>query len=391
MASFFLLTVCFIQLCKLKEVDMERKTQSVTTTSSQVIASTVVDQKTLQNLTTLNVDDKIKVGEDEIQRILKDPETYAKDLQETIAADVAIMRSKTIQIAGKESEALQRNLDELLTTLDNIKHSNDPWFKQAFRKWFGVFKKTVEGPASPQEIVEKIKEDLLLHRKNVEEVTIDLIQFVENAKIADQKLEKSIHALTIAEQRASQVLENIPKDSPQRMIAESKLHAIRTRLQDLHTTKGVVNQAELTALQIIETNRKLIDAVDRTLHVGMIALQVSLAITASLDQQQKAIEAVAATREFTNRLIENNARLLKEQTRKTGELYKQAPVDPKRLEKALKDIVSAQEQLKKIKKEALQLSKQNIEILETLGKKIDHYKGPMRESVLGNNDEITME
>ncbi len=198
-----------------------------------------------------------------------------------------------------------------------------------------------------------------------EQLKRDNITLIEDQKFmreATKKLEKSIKAAQVIDEKLQYKLDReLTTDDPKyKFIADELLYPLRQRIMDLQQQLAVNQQGVLAIEIIIRNNKELMRGVDRALNVTINALQVAVTVALALANQKIVLDKINAINQTTSNLIQSTAQRLKTQG---AEIHKQASssmLDIEALKSSFKDINDALEDISKFRQESLPKMAQTI-------------------------------
>lgn len=154
------------------------------------------------------------------------------------------------------------------------------------------------------------------------------------------------------------------------------LHDIAVRVQDLHTMQEVHTQYFVSIELTRQNNRRLGQAVDRTVSLAANVVTVGLAVQAALVRQRNVKEATERTREFLGEMVTRNAAAIREQTEAIGDLYNDPVIAMDKLEQAHRDLVAALDTASQMREQGITTARTNISQLKVLTAELsEHVQG----------------
>jgi len=303
-------------------------------------------------------------------------ETKVKDL---------LKNDKTKEVV-KKLEELKKQLQ--LISPDHIQQKNLPKPIRAILPSF--VQNLLETPI--EKALEKIKENYETVENAVKDIERylylsrdNLLMDIEELKLFKQKLEDFTSKVDkkIAEARKQlEKLESKKKKLEEKALTgkdvskeiletDSKLFRISQELQDLETIKHAIGQGIISVHQIIDTNSALVNAIERTIKVSKITINIGIIIRQAIANQSEAVRAVKNTQKFASDLLLENAKAIKSQTNDIKELYTQPVLALDKVKKAYETLISAMEEFENIKKQGYKIAKENITKLEEMNKKLE--------------------
>lgn len=151
------------------------------------------------------------------------------------------------------------------------------------------------------------------------------------------------------------------------------LFAVRQRRMDVKTQTAVTIQAYMSMGVIRQNNNELIKGVDRSKNTTMVALRTAVIVASAIDDQKLVLDTLDAIDKTTNSLIENNAKLLQQNSTRIQQRAVQSGVKPETLQKAFDSITSVMDSMDTFQLEANKAFEQTIATLDAQQKKIQPY------------------
>lgn len=215
----------------------------------------------------------------------------------------------------------------------------------------------------------------LLERDNVE-----LRKLYEDVEVQQRLIRRAAYVgeLLIAEMTA---LVDETTDGLERDRYQSALHDVAMRVVDLRTMEEVHVQYFVSIELTRQNNKRLAQAVERTVTLATNVVTVGLAIQAALVRQKRVMEATQRTRKYIGELIEANAATIKRHTEEIGDLYNQPVVAMDVLARAHDDLMSALDTASRLREEGIAAAHQHISTLKTMTPGLaDRVDGLVQES-----------
>ncbi len=147
------------------------------------------------------------------------------------------------------------------------------------------------------------------------------------------------------------------------------------KITDFQQRIAVNEQAVLAIQTIIKNNAELAGSVNRAKDVTVNALGVSIMIVQSLNQQKKVIDSVNTVNKQTSDLIKFTANTLKTQGVEIQKQASSAMLDSQSLEAAFNDCLSAFNDIKNFRVEAVKKLESEINTFNGLLSNIDKAQG----------------
>jgi uncharacterized protein YaaN involved in tellurite resistance len=143
------------------------------------------------------------------------------------------------------------------------------------------------------------------------------------------------------------------------------------RAQDLRTMLEVHAQYFVSIELTRQNNRRLGQAVDRTVALATNVVTVGLAIQMALIHQQNVKEATERTREFLGDLIVANAEAIKRHTDEIGDLYNNPVIAIDKVQQAHAELLGALDAASRLREEGIATARENIGVLTKLTEETD--------------------
>jgi uncharacterized protein YaaN involved in tellurite resistance len=306
-------------------------------------------------------------------------------------AQEAINRVSESMLQGVKSEELGyagESLNSLVTTLRGFDIDElDPTKKQGFfSKIFGFASPVQRFLSKYDEVkvqIDKIVDDLeekksklltditaleRLYKANFEFIK-DLDQYIAAGVYKLKELNKELKELE-KEAKGSAKLEKKLGVRDKRAL----VMALEARVHDLKLSRVVALQS-LPSIRLIQDNNKtLVEKINSTLVNTLPLWKNQLAQAVAIFRSKKASESIKAANDFTNELLEENAKKLKEATKEITEQANRGVFDIESIKKANQTLIEsineslditfkAKETRRKVEEELQQIEKQLHEAL----------------------------
>jgi len=323
------------------------------------------------------VKDSIELLEEEVK---KEGIELHKDLDEAKQAKIEILadeikdRHSVIFFGARAQEAINRvsesmlqgvkskdlgyageNLNQLVTTLKGFDIDElDPTKKQGFfSKIFGFASPVQRFLSKYDEVrvqIDKIVDDLE-EKKSKLLTDITALERLYKAnyefiKDLDQYIAAGVYKLKVLNEELKE-LEKEAQGSPK---LEKKLGvrdkralitALEARVHDLKLSRVVALQS-LPSIRLIQDNNKtLVEKINSTLVNTLPLWKNQLAQAVTIFRSKKASESIKAANDFTNELLEENAKKLKEATKEITEQANRGVFDIESIKKANKTLIES--------------------------------------------------
>lgn len=140
------------------------------------------------------------------------------------------------------------------------------------------------------------------------------------------------------------------------------LFPLKQKIMDFQQQILVHTQGEIAIRTLINNNKELANSVDRTKSVTLNALNVAIIVAQGLEQQQRVLKAVQDINAQTSNLIAHTSEKLKEQGTQIQQGASNAMLDMDKLKNAFDNVISAMEDIKNFKVNALPKMQENIKL-----------------------------
>jgi len=216
-----------------------------------------------------------------------------------------------------------------------------------------------------------------VERENMLKMMERLEQYAYIMKKLDQNIEERLPEIDAQDQiRASDIRQEV-------------LFPMRQKSMDLYQHLAVCMQGYMSLQVIKQNNQQLILGVNRATKTTMAALRTAVIVSEALGTQKLVLDQIESVNETTNRLIEQNANLLKTQGVAIQKQATAAAISPETLEKSFQQIFQAMDAIDKFREEALPNMKKTVESLEKSVSNAKDYLPENRKKRIGNfTDEI---
>ncbi|NDJ26495.1 toxic anion resistance family protein [Campylobacter sp. MIT 12-8780] len=258
--------------------------------------------------------------------------------------------------------------DALSKIKENIDAINPHNFKLSFfdkifgkqsQKFKRYFEKFNSNKSFLDQLLNKLEEGKqILLRDNIA-LELEAQKNADLSKLLQEKLALVKEADVYAQNKLLE-LENELKTEFEKQI----LFILKQKIIDLSQQIAVHTQGELAIKTLINNNKELINAVERTKAVTLNALSVAIITSQGLEQQKRVLEAVQGINEQTSDLIAHNAKELKEQAKAIQEGASEAVLDMDKLKVAFDDVLEALKSTQEYKLNALPKMRENIKIFD---------------------------
>jgi uncharacterized protein YaaN involved in tellurite resistance len=309
-------------------------------------------------------------------------ESFGKDSMKRSAATNYLLQRKvgTLSKDGQEGGVVVKGLGDLQRELRKLDPSRiDFTGERIFIKLIDPVRIYFDKYEKADSVIKKIFDTLERGKEGLidDNITLELEQ--KDMRVLTKKLNKEIllgKKMAEAIEAASARNEDPEK---RKFINEEVLLPLRQKIMDM-LQMIIVNQQAIIAIEIVRRNNKeLIHGVERAQVVTISALRTAVMVAGALLKQKNVLDKLDWINDFTNRFIQYNAGMLKEQEKAIQERLGDANISVETLivayanaMEALEDISAYKQKVQpKIKKEIDQLivlaakGEEQIQKLET--------------------------
>jgi uncharacterized protein YaaN involved in tellurite resistance len=282
--------------------------------------------------------------------------------------------------AGGTSKQLANDLIDLRTTLDQINPDfagHSFWGKVTNalpflrnRTLMRALKKIAirYEPVSKQ--VVKIETKLRDGRDLLERDNIELRQLYGEIEAQQANIRRQAYLSGVLLEELKAAVATID-DPMKRDRLISTQHDVAMRAQDLRTMLEVHAQYFVSIELTRQNNRRLGQAVDRTVALATNVVTVGLAIQMALIHQQQVKEATERTREFLGQIIVANAEAIRRHTDEIGDLYNNPVIAIDMVQQAHAELIGALDAASKLREEGIAIADENIRKLTAMTEETD--------------------
>jgi uncharacterized protein YaaN involved in tellurite resistance len=207
----------------------------------------------------------------------------------------------------------------------------------------------------------------------------------ENMLKLMERLEQYAYIMKKLDQRIEEKLPEVEAEDRLRAsdIRQEVLFPMRQKSMDLYQHLAVCMQGYMSLQVIKQNNQQLILGVNRATKTTMAALRTAVIVSEALGTQKLVLDQIESVNDTTNRLIEQNANLLKTQGVAIQKQATSASVSPEVLEKSFQQIFQAMDAIDKFREEALPNMKKTVESLEKSVSNAKEYLQQNRQERIG--------
>ena len=218
-----------------------------------------------------------------------------------------------------------------------------------------------------------------VEREQMHKLMQRLEQYAYVMKKLDERIEAQLPAVEAEDKlKASDIRQEI-------------LFPLRQKSMDIFQHLAVCMQSYM-AMQVVKKNNvELIRGVDRATKTTVAALRTAVIVSEALGTQKLVLDQINSVNETTNRLIEQNASMLKEQGVAIQKQATESSVNVQVLEKAFEQIFQAMDAIDSYREQALPNMKKTVESLEKTVNTAKTYLSTHRAERIGNFTESLKE
>ena len=196
-------------------------------------------------------------------------------------------------------------------------------------------------------------------------------QLIDDNKTLDidkQQMRNSLEGLTRAQavgeslyQKLEEKARNMEVDSEERRFVEEELlFALNQRIIDIQTALAVNQQGVISYDMLMRNNRELIIGINRTITITASALRVAVTTRLALNNQKKVLDAKKKVDQTTADLIEDNARVLRNQGVEIQKQAASSTLDVEKLTTAFNTLNQAMDEISNFRRDSIPLMRQQV-------------------------------
>jgi uncharacterized protein YaaN involved in tellurite resistance len=289
--------------------------------------------------------------------------------QRAAASNLRLLEARvaTLLNSGGPGREIGNSLRDLRITLDQIDPAQNP--RTFWDRAYNVF--PFFGGRNPVRILQKIamkyepvsrqviRIELRLKegQQVLEKDNGELIKLYQQVEVQQPQVEKNAYMGELLMQELARLLAHTP---------DGVLHDVAMRVQDLRTMDEVHIQYFVSIEMTRQNNKRLEQALERTLTLTNNALTVGLAIQSALVDQKAVMEATKRTRELLGTLITANAAAIKRHTQEIGNLYNNPVIAMDKVTQAHNDLMEAMDMADRLRQDGINIAQDNIKKLREL-------------------------
>ena len=230
------------------------------------------------------------------------------------------------------------------------------------------------------EQVADMKASLIGGKDTLDRDNADLKRLFSNVEQKQIKVQKNAYLGELLMDNLEKLMSKIIEAFEKNKVTEV-LHDVSVRVQDLRVMEQQNEQFFVTMGMTINNNRRLGDAVMRTLTMAENCVAIALATLGAIQNQKKVAEANAATRAFIGDLTKQTAAMTKAQTAEIAKQYSEPSIAIEDLKTAFDDLVGAVDIYNEAQEKGIELAKQNISTLKDMSAKLSEKSAGLKSSV----------
>ncbi len=230
------------------------------------------------------------------------------------------------------------------------------------------------------EQVADMKASLIGGKDMLDRDNADLKRLFSNVEQKQIKVQKNAYLGELLMDNLEKLMSKIIEAFEKNKVTEV-LHDVSVRVQDLRVMEQQNEQFFVTMGMTINNNRRLGDAVMRTLTMAENCVAMALATLGAIQNQKKVAEANAATRTFIGDLTKQTAAMTKAQTAEIAKQYSEPSIAIEDLKTAFDDLVGAVDIYNEAQEKGIELAKQNISTLKDMSAKLSEKSAGLKSSV----------
>ena len=196
-------------------------------------------------------------------------------------------------------------------------------------------------------------------------------QLIDDNKTLDidkQQMRNSLEGLTRAQavgeslyQKLEEKARNMEVDSEERRFVEEELlFALNQRIIDIQTALAVNQQGVISYDMLMRNNRELIIGINRTITITASALRVAVTTRLALNNQKKVLDAKKKVDQTTADLIEDNAKVLRNQGVEIQKQAASSTLNVEKLTSAFNTLNQAMDEISKFRRDSIPLMRQQV-------------------------------
>ena len=298
-----------------------------------------------------------------------------------------------IDVSKGPGQQINKGITELTKKLDEInphiklKEAKDLKKMSFWRKKFrkipkigDILAEIATKHTTVNEQVADMKASLIGGKDMLDRDNVDLKRLFSNVEQKQIKVQKNAYLGELLMDNLEKLMSKIIEAAEKNKVTEV-LHDVSVRVQDLRVMEQQNEQFFITMGMTINNNRRLGDAVMRTLTMAENCVAIALATLGAIQDQKKVAEANAATRTFIGDLTKQTAAMTKAQTAEIAKQYSEPSIAIEDLKTAFDDLVGAVDIYNEAQEKGIELAKQNIRTLKDMSTKLSEKSAGLKSSV----------
>lgn len=277
-----------------------------------------------------------------------------KNAQAKVAKHLGELRTTVEDLDPSQLASTKRKIMDLL-----------PWNTgKKIRSYFAKYTSADETINKTINALENGKQELHLDNKALDDEQQKLWE-------AMKSLKTMIHLAHEIDTQLETEINELETTNPDKALAlkNETLFTIRQRHQDLITQLSVAMQGYLNFGMIKKNNTELMRGVDRAKNTTVAALRIAVVTSQALSNQELVLKQVTSLNKTTERMIEENAKLLRQNTAKIHQQAASATISPEVLERAFENIYATMDDIKTFRAKALDEMELTIAKLDSINAK----------------------
>jgi len=304
------------------------------------------------------------IGEAESKSISTLSKSLSSPIRSLMSSDSA---GNTI---GKQLVDLKVKIDEINPGKYNL---NPGWFGRTIQKITGssAVNRYVTKFDSAKGVIEAIANNLEEGILTLQENNIVFSEDQQRYRAIATALTEKIDVMNKTQEQLSRAIDVEQDGEKKKFLQQEVLFQLNQRLMDLQQLKAVCQQGDAALQILVQNNSTLIDSVNRTKKITLVAMGVGVTIAVGLDKQRQIMDQVDAVNDVTNNLIEQNGILLRTQGTEIQKRASSSMLDIDKLTKGITETIAALEDLENYRLKALPEMQKSINMLNNLTSSTD--------------------
>jgi uncharacterized protein YaaN involved in tellurite resistance len=203
---------------------------------------------------------------------------------------------------------------------------------------------------------------------------IDLRKLYEQVEAQHASVQRNIYLGELLTVELDKLLQET-QEPQKRERLQNALFDVTGRVQDLRTTDEVHNQLFVGIEMTRQNNRRLAQAVERSITMAGNVVMVGLAIQTALARQSRVLEATRRTREFLGEMLASNAAAIARHTKDIGDLYTSPVIAIDKITQAHNDLLEAIDTANDLRAQGIATARENASTLARLAGEMERRSG----------------